>query len=125
MQIKSCITLFAFVAGISAFQCPQKISKQILSKIEFDYTTIDQDGLDRGDVAVEYEFCIPQDDNHFKEVLVIEENTKVMKSSKGRIGCMDQQWLCMVSTHHPQWQERLYAIASLSYVDKIIRTYYE
>ncbi len=125
MTIKSCLLSGLIAIGLFAFQCPRKLEKQVLAKIDFDYSAIDENGLDRGEVSLDYEFCIPSDETRWKEVLAIEPDAKIMKSSKGRIGCTDQQWLCIVSTYHPKWRERLYAIASLSYVDRIIQTFYE
>lgn len=125
MKTKNSIILLLLSIALSSSQCPRTPDKAILSKIEFDYSRIDDDGLNRGEVAIDYEFCIPAEDHHLHEVLAIDEDARVMKSSKGRIGCTSQQWLCILSTHHPKWKERLYAIASLPYVERILQTFYE
>lgn len=97
----------------------------VSDKIAFDYSAIDDAGLRNGEVAVDYEFCIPANDDLLKEVLKIDAGVKVMKSSKGRIGCTAAQWLCINSTHSPGWKDKLLGIASLSYVERIQETFYE
>jgi len=109
----------------SAFQCPKKTDKVNQAKIKFDYAAIDDSGLRNGEVAVDYEFCIPADQQILDQVMKIDQGIRVMKSSRGRIGCTAQQWLCINSTHSPDWEKKLYAIASLSYVERIEETFYE
>lgn len=106
-------------------QCPTKKEKINLAKIEFDYSLIDDSGLRNGEVAVDYEFCIPASEEILAKVLQIDPAVRVMKSSKGRIGCTRQQWLCINSTHSTGWKEKLYSIAYLEYVDRIVETHYE
>jgi len=109
----------------SAFQCPKKTDKVNRAKIKFDYAAIDDSGLRNGEVAVDYEFCIPADQKILDQVMKIDQGVRVMKSSKGRIGCTDQQWLCINSTHNDDWKKHLFAIASLSYVERVEETFYE
>jgi len=47
------------------------------------------------------------------------------RRAKGRIGCSEDEWLCIVSNHNPGWKERLFAFASLPYVKRIVKTQYE
>ncbi len=119
--------LFVLVSMIclSAFQCPRKMQKIYEAKIQFDYSMIDEQGLRHGEVAVDYEFCIPADEATLREVMKKAPAVRVMKSSQGRIGCTTQQWLCINTTHQPDWKNQLFAIASLSYVDRIKETFYE
>jgi hypothetical protein len=125
MHSRSFLFLLLLILGSSAFQCPRKMQKINQAKIQFDYSTIDDHGLRNGEVAVDYEFCIPADTAILEQVLKIDQGVRVMKSSKGRIGCTDQQWLCINNTHNPDWKKKLYAIASLSYVERIAETFYE
>ncbi|HEY3386538.1 MAG TPA: hypothetical protein VGK46_08520 [Saprospiraceae bacterium] len=97
----------------------------MLSKIKFNYSKIDDNGLRNGEVAVDYEFCIPANESIVQEVLSIAPAIRVMKNSKGRIECTKQQWLVINSTHSPEWKKQLYAIAYLDYVENIIETFYE
>jgi hypothetical protein len=124
-QIKIMIYFFLCFVVTSASQCPEKINKEALAKIQFDYSALDENGLYRGERSLDYEFCIPATETNRKTILDYEPDTRIMEKSKGRIGCKEGQWLCIVSTHDPEWKERLYKIASLSYVDRIIETVYE
>jgi len=55
----------------------------------------------------------------------IDPSATVQKGSKGRIGCNEQQWLVIGSTHQKNYQRVLYELASLPYVDRIEQTYWE
>ena len=125
MHPRPFLFLLLVILFSSAFQCPKKTDKVNQAKIKFDYAAIDDSGLRNGEVAVDYEFCIPADQKILDQVMKIDQGIRVMKSSKGRIGCTDQQWLCINSTHSPGWKNKLYAIASLSYVERIEETFYE
>ncbi|MDZ4747935.1 MAG: hypothetical protein SH808_05570 [Saprospiraceae bacterium] len=95
------------------------------AKIKFDYSAIDDSGLRNGEVAVDYEFCVPANEAILDQVIKIDPGVRVLKSSKGRIGCSEQQWLCINSTHSPGWKKKLDAIASLYFVERILETFYE
>ena len=125
MSAKSLCCLLLAIILLSAFQCPRKMQKIMLSKIKFDYTKINDNGLRNGEVAVDYEFCIPANESIVQEVRAIAPDMRVMKNSKGRIDCTRQQWLIVNTTHSPEWKKQLYAIAYLDYVDQIIETFYE
>lgn len=94
-------------------------------KIAFDYSTIDTHGLRNGEVAVDYEFCIPANEAIVQEVMKIDQGIRVMKGSVGRIGCSKSQWLCINTTHSEDWEKKLHTIAYLDYVEKIQETFYE
>lgn len=125
MYPRPLLFLLLVILFSSAFQCPKKTDKINQAKIKFDYSAIDDAGLRNGEVAVDYEFCIPADQSILDQVMKIDQGVRVMKSSKGRIGCTDQQWLCINSTHKAGWKENLFAIASLGYVERIEETFYE
>jgi len=122
---QSTFLILLIVTSLSASQCTRKMQTFDPAKIEFDYSAIDENGLRNGEVAVDYEFCIPANEDLLKEVMAIDPNVRLMKSSKGRIGCSKQQWLCINSTHSPGWKDKLYSIASLEYVERIQQTFYE
>ena len=125
MHPRPFLFLLIVILFSSAFQCPKKTDKVNQAKIKFDYAAIDDSGLRNGEVAVDYEFCIPADQQILDQVMKIDQGIRVMKSSRGRIGCTDQQWLCINSTHSAGWKKKLFAIASLSYVERIEETFYE
>jgi hypothetical protein len=125
MSSKYCLCMLLVIIGLSAFQCPRKMNKIMMSKIEFDYSGIDENGLRNGEVAVDYEFCIPAEETYLNQVMSIAPAIKVMKNSKGRIGCTSQQWLIINSTRSAEWKKQLYAIAYLNFVERIEETFYE
>lgn len=125
MYLRPKLFLLLVILFSSAFQCPKKTDKVNQAKIKFDYAAIDDSGLRNGEVAVDYEFCIPADQKILDQVMKIDQGIRVMKSSRGRIGCTAQQWLCINSTHNDDWKKHLFAIASLSYVERVEETFYE
>jgi len=97
-------------------------------KVAFDLSQIRPDGLTGppdGLVSVSYEFCIPKSAEFLNVVLSIDSTIKTQPESPGRIGCGKTQYLCMGDTHNPRWKEILRQIASLEYVDRIERVYFE
>lgn len=96
-----------------------------LEKIRFDYSLINEDGLRNGEVAVDYEYCIPADESLLLDVQQIDPSVRVMKTSKGRIGCREHQWLCISNTHTPDWRKKLINIAKLEFVEQIAETVWE
>jgi len=123
--LKTITLLLAFFVILSASKCQDNESKKTLNKIEFDYSAVDDKGLMNSEVAIDYEFCIPMDEARIAEVKAIEPDVNMPRMAKGRIGCSEEEWLCIVSTNGPKWKERLYAIASLPYVKRIVQTHYE
>lgn len=122
---KAILILPAFFLVLSGSKGQDTLSNTVLSKIDFDFSAVDERGLVSSEVAIDYEFCIPMDEAKRAEIRAIEPNVSIPRLAKGRIGCSDQEWLCIVSTNGPQWKERLYAIASLPYVKHIVQTFYE
>lgn len=119
---------FLLIACIESFACAsmgqdnESIWKQ---KIEFDYTAVDERGLINGQVALDYEFCIPKDEAKVAEIKKIVPDVLIPLRAKGRIRCSENEWLCIVGTNDQQWKEKLLKIASLSYVKRIVQTHYE
>jgi len=122
---KAILILPSFFLILSGSKGQDTLSSAVLSKIDFDVSAVDDRGLVNSEVALDYEFCIPMNDATRAEILTIEPTVSIPKLAKGRIGCSDQEWLCIVSTNGPKWKERLYAIASLPYVKHIVQTFYE
>ena len=112
-------------ATTSSIQCHTHIRHHVIDNILFDYTGIDDSGLRHGEVAVDYEFCIPARADALSEINRIEPDARVLKKSKGRVGCTDEQWLCIINTRDPHWKKKLFAIAALPYVERIVETFYE
>jgi hypothetical protein len=98
------------------------------NKIAFDLSQIRPDGLTGppdGLVSVSYEFCIPKDKAFLDEVLAVDPAIKSTPESPGRIGCGKTEYLCIGDTHNPRWKDILRQLASLDYVTRIERTYWE
>ena len=125
MSSKPLLYLLVAILGMTAFTCPRKMQKIMLSKIKFDYSKLDEAGLRNGEVAVDYEFCIPANESYLAQVMDIDPGIRVMKKSKGRIGCSSQQWLIINSTHSTDWKKILHTFAYLDFVDEIRETFYE
>lgn len=97
------------------------VSNLVLQKITFDLSQISLDGLigpPDGRRSLSYEFCIPATENHLNEVRSINPAIQISRSP-GRIGCTQNQYLCIGETLTPQWREVLIAIAKLDYVQRI------
>jgi len=131
-----CMAVFLLASlaagGLSCAQDDESTGEQNnnawLSKIQFDLSQINTDGLTGpadGLVSVSFEFCIPKDPELVKEILAIDPTIKYASVSPGRIGCGDSEYLCLGDTHKPNWREVLKQIASLDYVTRIERTYWE
>lgn len=97
-------------------------------KIQFSLDTIRPDGL-RGPAdgltSVAYEFCVPADEAIYEEVRLIDPSVKFHKSSPGRIGCSQQETLCIGETHQENWKEKLLTLSALPYIDEIRECYFE
>ncbi|MCW1924794.1 hypothetical protein OKA05_19680 [Luteolibacter arcticus] len=103
-------------------------SAAALAKIKFSLDEIRPDGLrgpDDGLVTVSYEFCAPNDEATLAEVRRIAPGVAIHVGSKGRIGCGDDQALCIGSTHGPDWREELMGLAELGYVVEIRECFFE
>jgi hypothetical protein len=99
-----------------------------LAKITFDTAVIHEDGL-RGPadglVAVSYEFCIPAKDECYQQVRAIDPRIQIMQGTRGRIGCSNDQALCIGQTHQPNFRQVLQKLAALEYVTEIRECVFE
>jgi len=96
-------------------------------KIKLDFKQLDAEGLagpPKGKVVVNYEFCIPADEKHWRQVRKIDP-TAQKNAGKGRAGCKDTQWLVIGNTHQKNYQRVLFQLASLPYVERIEPVYWE
>ncbi|WP_442485671.1 hypothetical protein [Aeoliella sp. SH292] len=116
--------------AFSGCNAPQQSSPtaEPTSKIQFDLTTIDSDGLRGpadGKVAVAYEFVIPDTPQHREEVRAIDPSVQFMPGSRGRVGAGEGEGLCVGSTHQAEWREVLTKLAALPYVERIEQCWFE
>lgn len=102
-------------------------SADVWKKIKLDFKALDAEGLTaqgEGKVAVNYEFCIPAEDRHWKKVKNIDP-TAQKNAGRGRVGCQDSQWLVIGSTNQKNYQRVLYELASLPFVGGIYQVFWE
>lgn len=115
----------AFFMVLSGSKCQTNVSDKVISKIGFDFAAVDEKGLINSETSIDYEFCIPMDDTMMAQIKAIEPEVQTPRLAKGRIACSQEEWLCIVTTHGPDWKEKLYKIASLPFVQRIVQTDYE
>jgi hypothetical protein len=75
--------------------------------------------------STSYEFCIPATDEAVAEVQAIDPTAGILKTSKGRSGCSDKEWLVISSTRQANFKQVILKLAGLSYVRKITETFWE
>jgi hypothetical protein len=98
------------------------------SKITFDLGQLSEAGLygpPAGLRALDYEFCIPADSTLEAQVKAIDPTIVVFTGSKGRIGCTEEEYLCIGNTHQPDFKNVLHKLASLPYVKQIKQCFFE
>jgi hypothetical protein len=103
-------------------------AEPVSSRVAVDLGNVNAEGL-RGPPdglrAVHYEFCIPADERHAAEVREIDPTARLMRGSRGRIGCSSGQILVLGYTHQPAYRHVLERLAALPYVERIIETHFE
>jgi hypothetical protein len=99
-----------------------------IAKVMFPLDDIRADGL-RGPPdglrSVAYEFCIPGEEQAYRQVREIDPSLQIHSGAPGRIGCSKQQSLCIGETHQPDWHQVLQRLAALSYVSEIQQSFFE
>ena len=72
-----------------------------------------------------YEFCIPNTTQCKDEVKAIDPSLQLMSGSPGRIGCSKNEYLCIGSTHQPEFKRVLQQLAELTYIQQIDECFFE
>ncbi|MBE9175256.1 hypothetical protein IQ225_07950 [Synechocystis salina LEGE 06155] len=124
------LTIFGFGLGGGYGNVPVAIAAEpwpstapvpnTLDKIQFSLGAIDIHGLmgpEDGKRSQGYEFCIVPEKK--SEVLAIDPSL-TFSLSPGRIGCPQDQLLCLGDTQQKKWRAILFALARLSYIEKIL-----
>lgn len=99
-----------------------------LAKIKFELKGINADGLrgrPDGLVSVAYEFCIPADDQIYREVRKIDSSIQIQPGASGRIACSKDQALSIGQTNQPRWLDVLKTLSSLTYIAEIRECFFE
>ena len=97
-------------------------------KVFIDFSRLDENGLagpQSGKVALNYEFCIPAEEQKWRTVQRIDPSAQVQKGSRGRSGCEKESWLVIGSTYQKNYKRVIYELASLPYVARIQETFFE
>ncbi|MBX2841758.1 MAG: hypothetical protein KTR26_08295 [Flammeovirgaceae bacterium] len=113
---------------VLAISCQKERETLQMEKINFDLSQLNEDGLvgsKDGLRALDYEFCIPDIESFEKEVLSIDPSLKISKGSRGRIGCSQNEFLCIGSTHQDGYLKILEKLTTLHYIEKIDQCLYE
>jgi hypothetical protein len=126
-QLHGSLVLTLAVLGCNSPD-PSTPTPDLASKIQFDLTNIDPEGLRGpadGKVAVAYEFVIPDTPQHRDEVRAIDPSVQFMPGSRGRVGAGEGECLCVGSTHQAEWREVLRQLSELPYVNRIEECWFE
>lgn len=111
-------------ASCSLFK--SKAVKQAESKMNFEFSKLYKNGLikKRG-TSLAYEFCIPNNETYLDKIKEIDESISIYKSGSGRIGCYNNEILCIGETHNKDYKRILTQIAELEYVKSINESFFE
>jgi hypothetical protein len=96
--------------------------------IRFDLEPLNSEGLvgpGDGLRALSYEFCIPADEAHVREVEAVDTTIEIQRSSPGRIGCGEVEYLAIGHTNQPGFREVLDRLSRLPYVSEIQEAHFE
>lgn len=121
----SIFTLFTLIF----FSCSVFKSAEVKTaekKMDFDFSKLDKKGLikKRG-TSLAYEFCIPNNETYLDKIKSIDESIAIYKSSKGRIGCSDNEILCIGETAGKEYKNILIELTKLPYVKNINESFFE
>lgn len=99
-----------------------------VEKLRFSLDGFRDDGLHGppdGLRSLTYEFCIPADEQVYREVRRIDPSVQISPGARGRIGCAENQALCLGSTHQPGWRDVLRGLTKLAYVTEVRECFFE
>ena len=76
-------------------------------------------------LSIDYIGTTTADEARLREVRTVDPSVRVLKGSRGRIGCRAGWWLCLGNTHQPHAREILLRLAALPYIERIERVWWE
>jgi hypothetical protein len=98
-------------------------------KIGFNLEEIDANGMitlpKEGKTFLNYEFCIPRENQYLKEIQGINQNIKCHRGPRGRIGCTDEEYLCVGSANLKNFKNTLCNLSRRTFIKHIDRAFYE
>ncbi|PCJ23746.1 MAG: hypothetical protein COA97_11020 [Flavobacteriales bacterium] len=120
--------LFVIAIVLWSYSC--KPTKEIavdcqFDKIKFELTLFKDNGYDnKTNQPIDYEFCIPDNETNWNEVLAINPSLK-KASSKGRSNCKKGELLVIGNTDNKAFKSMLCKIANLGYVKEVNQIFWE
>jgi hypothetical protein len=76
-------------------------------------------------IAVDYEFCIPYSDQPLREIHQIDPTITCQNGPSGRIGCTDDEYLCIGNTSLKDARDVLCRLSLLDAIERIEQTFWE
>ncbi len=123
-----CFAVVILLVGCQAAVDSGAVDWPEVEKLRFSLKGFRDDGLrgpPDGLTSLTYEFCVPADEQVYAEVRRIDPEVQISPGSRGRIGCGEQQALCLGQTHQPRWREVLRELSKLAYVTEIRECVFE
>jgi hypothetical protein len=120
--------LFTVYSIFSDCRADERAQVNPRSKITFNLEQLNENGLygtPDGLRALHYEFCIPGDPVNGDQVRQVDPTIQIFHTSPGRIGCAEGEYLCIGSTHQPNFKTVLFKLANLAYVKRIDQAFFE
>ena len=116
-QIKLITSVFVMTVGVYSCSPTKAVLDNCLSeKIKFD---LPLDGQ-----LIDYEFCVPDNEMIWKELLTINPELK-KTNSKGRSNCGKDEVLVLGNTDNKAFKSKLCKIVNLDYVKEVNQTHGE
>lgn len=76
-------------------------------------------------IPVDYEFCIPDSDRTLQEVNQIDPAITCQNGPSGRIGCTEDEYLCIGNTAGKDAVSVLCKLSLLGYIERIDQAFWE
>ncbi len=98
------------------------------SRIRFDLERVNSEGLQGppdGLRALHYEYCIPDRPDALAQVKTIDPTLQFYRQSPGRIGCGEDELLCLGHTHQTGHRDVLTRLAKLPFIREIREAFFE
>ena len=98
------------------------------SKITFDVKDLDQNGYIMTlniKAAIDYEFCVPYSNQSLQQVYQIDPTIVCQHGPSGRIGCTNDEYLCIGNTAEKDAQSILCRLSLLDMIERIDQTFWE
>jgi len=124
--INQTLGILAFLVLLGCSVLKSKEVKQAENKMNFTFSKLNKDGLTKDrKTSLAFEFCIPNEPEFLDKVKSIDESLAIYMSSTGRIGCEENQILCIGETKGMDYKNVLISLTKLPYVKSINESFFE